>query len=181
MVQDVKTRNVRKRRQAQNETVCPIQRHLSMGLNATVQIGPQDVSELQKSSAETRFLVTSSFYESLICHLSDFCKKRRYKRIKSLAAEHFDQRLDIRSFVRVHTNLESLISVLLNKKQRVLLSLNRAHSIATQQDEVDAEANAAQLCDQASKAEIAELLGYSVETPLDRKLLLGVFGGKPAG
>ena len=57
-----------------------------------------------------------SFFESLCCHLSMFCKKNREKRLREKIVQRFDDTLDIRSFVSVRTNLAILMSMLLGKE-----------------------------------------------------------------
>ena len=43
--------------------------------------------------------------------------------------ERFEEHLDIRSFVSIHTNLALLLSMLLTKEQLLLFKNHRVHSI----------------------------------------------------
>ena len=70
------------------------------------------------------------FIRSLICHFSCLCKKSREERIREKISEHFDDKLDIRSFVSVHTNLALLLGLMLNKEQLLLLKMNKAHTVS---------------------------------------------------
>ena len=50
----------------------------------------------------------------------------------------FDRSLDIRSFVRMHTNLSLLLRLLLDKKQMLLYRHNKRHSVGVKDaDEKD--------------------------------------------
>ena len=72
----------------------------------------------------------AQFIRSLICHFSCLCKKSREERIREKISEHFDDKLDIRSFVSVHTNLALLLGLMLNKEQLLLLKMNKAHTVS---------------------------------------------------
>ena len=83
----------------------------------------QDIVKLTKN-------IKTQFVRSLTCRFSCLCKKNREERMREKISEHFDDKLDIRSFVSVHTNLALLLSLLLNKEQLLLFKMNRAHTVS---------------------------------------------------
>lgn len=126
-----------------------------------------------------------SCIDSVCGQITNSCKKKRVRRLQGAIAEHFDERLDIRSFVRVHTSLNLLLNTLLNKQQKVCFQLSKAHAVAVKKDSSssDSGTSAMMALDSASKLSkvsvsdrrLASLVGYPVETAIDRKLVQGVF------
>ena len=83
----------------------------------------QDIVKLTKN-------MKAQFLRSLICHFSCLCKKSREKRIREKISSRFDDKLDIRSFVSVHTSLALLLGLMLTKEQLLLFKVNRVHTIS---------------------------------------------------
>ena len=65
------------------------------------------------------------------------CKKSKEERIRDKISEHFDDKLDIRSFVSVNTSLALLLGLMLNKEQQLLFKMNRAHTISKESEKSD--------------------------------------------
>lgn len=95
-------------------------------------------------------------------------------------AEHFDEKLDIRSFVKVHTSLQLLLNTLLNKQQKVCFRLNKAHTIAeAKRDSSSSDGLTMQMVENGlettTQKNVASLVGYPMRSVIDRKLVQGVF------
>lgn len=68
-----------------------------------------DIAKLTKT-------VKSKFLKSLACYISCFCKKNKEQRMREKITGHFEDKLDIRSFVSVNTNLALMLSLLFTKE-----------------------------------------------------------------
>ena len=95
--------------------------------------------------------------------------------------DRFEGMLDIRSFVKVQTNLSIMLSLLFTEKQRLLFKLNKDHVVierktASCEPDDPIEFNLSKEKMKFSKKALNTLLGYQVKTELDRKLLQGIFG-----
>ena len=58
--------------------------------------------------------VKTGFWETL-CHVKRCCGKNRRVRLREKSAARYQEHLDIRSFISVETNLNLLLSLLLNR------------------------------------------------------------------
>ena len=76
----------------------------------------EDIKTLQKEASQLQKL-NITFWKSLCYKLFFFCRKPREVRLMEKSVEHFQNKLDIRSFVRVNTSLNILVNLLLDKKQ----------------------------------------------------------------
>ena len=136
----------------------------------------------------------ASFLRSLF-HINCCNSKRKNRQVslQSRTVEMFDGHLDIRSFVSVHMNLAQLIWLLLSKEQRILFNHHRERSITQfkwrkDQSSSDSSDTAAEEASDSqkvpslglansvpSKRAFSKLLGFSVKSEIDKKLLLGIF------
>ena len=58
--------------------------------------------------------IKASFLQTL-CHFGFLCKSNKNMRLREKAAARFEENLDIRRFVAVHTNLALILDLLLTK------------------------------------------------------------------
>ena len=146
----------------------------------------------------TKYL-KAPYFESL-CHFSCLCKKRKEIKLRKKAAARFEELLDIRSFVSVHTNLALLLSMLLSNEQLMLFQNHRAHAILQKRKKDDkgtAKSSDRQRKDIIKKAlgssqglpelrlgnksseqlkeGFKQLLGFNARSKLDQELLAGIF------
>ena len=120
-------------------------------------------------------------------------------KLRKKTAARFEEHLDVRSFVSVHTNLALLLSMLMSNEQLLLFQNHRAHSILWKKSKdykgtSKSESLKKDIIKRAignfeglpelrlgskSGRELSEgfkhLLGYSAHSKLDRKLLAGIF------
>jgi len=69
-------------------------------------------------------------YWKSLCYFASLCGQDREMRLMKKVTERFEEQLDIRSFVRVRTNLALLIRVLLSDQQMLLFRHQRRRSIS---------------------------------------------------
>ena len=69
--------------------------------------------------------------------MSCICKKKKEMKLREKTAARFEEHLDIRSFVSVHTNLALLLSLLLSNEQLLLFQNHRAHAILQKKNSKD--------------------------------------------
>ena len=120
--------------------------------------------------------------------------------MRKKTATRFEEHLDIRSFVSVHTNLALLLSMLLSDEQLMLFQNHRAHAVLQKRkknEEGTAKNSDPQRKDIIKKAlgsfqglpelrlgsknseklkeGFKQLIGFSARSKLDRELLAGIF------
>ena len=107
---------------------------------------------------------------SLFCHFGFLCKKSKRQKLQEKALSRFEDQLDIRSFVKVYTNLALLLPLLFTREQRTLFEHHRrrAISLSDDSDEEDLELKLMGNCDRVG---ITRLLGYPLSSRLDHELL----------
>ena len=92
--------------------------HLVRKLNSDKPISKltsEDVNCIHEQAIHVRSL-KKFFCKALLSGLTCCRKKDMEERLQEMALERFEENLDIRSFLNVHTNLALLISILLTDK-----------------------------------------------------------------
>ena len=135
---------------------------------------------------------------SLLCKSKKMCKQDKKLRLRTKALERLDKMLDIRQLVRVHTNLAVLIGLLFSKEQLLLFKSQNSRALNYGKDgkgssgtDSDSDFPPGSKNDSTShklptlpkylkkdqvnpNEQLKQLVGYKVETDIDRKLLRGV-------
>ena len=122
-------------------------------------------------------------YWKSLSHSSWFCKVDRQTRLMNKVSKRFEKKLDIRSLVKVRTNLALLIRMLLSDEQMLLFRLQRrqAVSIAIQGNKWSSSMDKSSyyLSYKSQKEEaktFVKLIGFYAKSNLDQKLIYGTFG-----
>ena len=123
-------------------------------------------------------------YWKSLCYFASLCGQDREMRLMKKVTERFEEQLDIRSFVRVRTNLALLIRVLLSDQQMLLFRHQRRRSISIAMKDEKSSSSMDESSDELGKVEskskhykmFQKLLGFQVKSKLDRMLIDGIFG-----
>ena len=97
--------------------------------------------------------------------------------------ERFDQSLDVRNFVRVHTNLHLLLKVLFSDQQLLLFKHQRHRSVKSSSSSMSqsTEDNLGKDHTSLIRANaFKKLVGFQARSKLDRLLMEGIFGADPS-
>ena len=97
--------------------------------------------------------------------------------------ERFDQSLDVRNFVRVHTNLHLLLKVLFSDQQLLLFKHQRHRSVKSSSSSMSqsTEDNIGKDHTSLIRANaFKKLVGFQANSKLDRLLMEGIFGADPS-
>ena len=130
-----------------------------------------------------------------LCFIKCLCKRSRGMRLQEKAIEQFEDSLDIRSIVKTRIDLSILLRSLLSKEQLVLFRNQHAraftaHNLASQkmdpepvgeQDDGLLGLDFIEMTEDPASFSMTfdRIKGYSIQTDLDRKLLLGVWKHEP--
>ena len=123
-------------------------------------------------------------YWKSLCYFASLCGQDREMRLMKKVTERFEEQLDIRSFVRVRTNLALLIRVLLSDQQMLLFRHQRRRSISIAMKDEKSSSSMDESSDELGKIEskskhekmFHQLLGFQVKSKLDKMLINGIFG-----
>ena len=123
------------------------------------------------------------FWKSL-CYFRSLCKQDKQIRLMERVAQRFEEQLDVRSFVRVRTNLALLQRVFFSDQQLMLFRHQRRRSISVAMKYEKSSSSMDESSDELGKSqpyknqmkEFQKLVGFQAKSKLDRVLIEGIFG-----
>ena len=180
----------------QYEQPSPLQASLQSN-EAIESLSIADIKSMYSHIKSTKYL-KAPYWESLCC-ISQCSSNRKEMKLRKQTAARFEDHLDIRSCVSVQTNLALLLSLFLTNEQMLLFQNHRAHSVLQKKSK---DYKSIRKSDSLKKDTIKraigsfqglpelrlgsksgknlsdgfkQLLGFSAQNKLDRKLLAGIF------